>query len=297
MIGRLLFRHPLPALLLIWLCIALLEVGGAWDLLNRFMLDFSLRRTARVEDAPADAAIVLIDEQTIQGVAQKYGFRWPWRRDAFAWLAAGLHQAGARQIVFDLAFVEPSEDAYYDDMLGSVTAACPGLLLAKLPAQGEIPERRPVIWPAEFLRVNPELGGRIGHVQPSIDRDGVLRRYAFPDSLAARALPAGVADPSSGKVLRWYGGARELGARGSVLSALEFIQAGKLVLKDVPDAVLLEPKQLAAKWGELPQEDFKGALRGKTVFVGANAAATFDRVATPVGRLEPGVLAHYTAWA
>src|SRR6185436_3521993 len=38
-------------------------------------------------------------------------------------------------------------------------------------------------------------------------------------------------------------------------------------------------------------------IRGRTVFVGASAAGTYDQKLLPIGGVEPGVLIHWTAWS
>jgi adenylate cyclase len=108
---------------------------------------------------------------------------------------------------------------------------------------------------------------------------------------------------SPGGILHWHGGLKDLKASGSVpvLPAARFIVRGIDILKRVcvaapdlaPDGIA---RALAAE-PALTGESFD-AVRGRTVFVGANASGTFDTKQLPVGEaVEPGLLIHWTAWA
>jgi adenylate cyclase len=141
---------------------------------------------------------------------------------------------------------------------------------------------------------------RLGNVDIRADADGVVRHYRVPGSLAAAAfVPAASV---SGSLLHWYGGLRQIGARGvPVLSAGQFIVPGvpiqgRLAAKS-PDLTVAEVASALAAEPALagPTADL---VRGRTVFVGANASGTFDFKPLPAGdAVEPGILIHWTAWA
>ncbi len=61
----------------------------------------------------------------------------------------------------------------------------------------------------------------------------------------------------------------------------------------------LEPEAVAKALAAEPSltGDLAALLHGRTVFVGANASGTFDVKPMPIGKLEPGVLLHWTAWS
>jgi len=112
---------------------------------------------------------------------------------------------------------------------------------------------------------------------------------------------ASVEEISSPILLRWRGNLEHLRKRDiSLLSATPFLAAGWEILDEAsqhsPD---FNPVSLAAAINAAPAlhgEAFD-AVRGKTVFVGANAAATFDAIATPLGAPEPGVILQWNAFA
>jgi len=266
------------------------------------MFDWSEQHPWRQPVVPANSAFVLVDESSLAAISRDpYGFKWPWPRTLFAAMIAGLHQAGAKRVVMDFIFLEPSEDLENDANLAAYAAACPEVILGGLKRKG------PVFWEGEFGRTNARLGleDRVGLADASTDADNVMRVYPWPKSLAQRASGGLMKLPSGTPLLRWYGGLDALKQVGvPVLPARNFVSEGYEVLKKVNQAYPdYTPDGVAAglsKASELHGGDFE-KVRGKVVFVGVNAAGTYssahDLVATPVGAQEPGVLVHWTAWA
>lgn len=264
-------------------------IGGALD---RAFFDAASRHPLRPPPLPSNSAIVLVDETTMTEMSA-LGVRWPFPRIIFAQLLAALHLAGAERVVVDFTFFEES-DAMQDQLLAGVAAAAPSVVLARTV------ERAPVFWPASFVAEHPQYfrSPRTGFVEFPADADGVARGYAVAGSLAAVARPAPARSP--GGLLRWHGGLAQIIRRGvPVLSAAQFIEAGRPVIERLADtAPDLEVAGLAKALAAEPA--LTGALadtvRGKVVFVGANASGTFDLKSLPVGRVEPGILLHWTAW-
>jgi adenylate cyclase len=258
---------------------------------------------------PADTALVLIDERSVSTLGEApFGMRWPWPRAAFAALISGIQAAGAERIVIDLIFFENSNSAEQDLLLGAVAAGLPGVILATVPG------RLPAVWPDDFRTAHAGLfnaAPKWGFVRTQPDADSVIRRYAPQGSLAAAALsgaelPGGQqAGHFTEQVLpRWRGNLEQLRARQlPVLSAAPFVAAGwpllDLATQRSPD---FDPLQLSQALAEAIAQSPTAAadaevLRGKTVFIGANAAATFDAIATPLGAPEPGVVLQWNAYA
>jgi adenylate cyclase len=261
--------------------------------LDRSFFDFSSRHPLHAPALPAHSALVLVDEKTLAELSRQ-GLRWPFPRTIFAQLLVALQQAGATHIVVDFTFFEET-DTDQDQLLGSVAAASPAVVLARTQA------RPPVFWNEAFRAAHPAFFGktRTGLVEFPADEDGVARSYVVPDSLAAAAFDP----PATGRggLIRWHGGLEQIRAAGvPVLSAASFINAGKPILEHlVAAAPNLDPESVAkalvsesALTGELAD-----AVRGRTVFIGANASGTFDVKPLPVGHVEPGVLLHWTAWS
>jgi adenylate cyclase len=267
--------------------------GGAT--LDRAMLDFASRHPLRVSPPPGGSAIVLVDEATMKQLAPM-GVRWPFSRAYFTALIAALDRAGAAGIVVDFEFLDPSDAADQDLLLGATAAATPSVVLARTEA------KLPVFYTASFQHdqgVNLPAA-RMGTVDIHADADGVVRHYLASGSLAGAAFvtPAVV----SGGLLRWYGGLRQIDTQGvPVLPAGPFIIAGVPIQNRIaaksPDFTVAEVASALAAEPALPGA-MADAVRGRIVFVGANASGTFDFKPLPVGNpIEPGVLIHWTAWA
>ena len=260
--------------------------------LDRSFLDMSTRRPLRAPPLPTNSAIVLVDEATLHALSEE-GVRWPFPRAVYARLIAGLRQSGAKEIVMDFTFFEES-DSGQDVLLAGVIAATPNAIVGRTVSQ------TPIFWPTDYTSAHPQYfkRPRAGLVDLQTDSDGTVRHYTVPGSLAGIAFEP--PSTTAGGLMRWHGGLEQLKARGvPVVSAKYFIDMGKLILPRIvaasPD---LEPEQIAQGFAAEPPTSGPAAeaVRGKTVFVGANASGTFDLKSMPVGKFEPGVLIHWTAW-
>jgi adenylate cyclase len=263
--------------------------------LDRAFFNFCSRHPLRTPAVPGGSAIVLIDDATMDALAPM-GVRWPFSRAYFTALIAALHKAGAECIVVDLAFLDPSDAAEQDLLLGATAASVHSVVL------GRIAAKPPVFYTEGFQR---EQGftlpaARAGNVDIEVDSDGTVRHYRVPGSLAAAAfIPA---PTSTGGLLRWHGGQRQIAASGvPVLSAGQYILAGVPIQERVREKApgfTCEEIQRALAAEPALSGAAADAVRGRTVFVGVSATATFDMKPLPVGdKVEPGVLIHWTAWA
>ncbi len=289
--------HKTPAVRWRWLLpVAALIAGFHFSpfstALDRAFFDHASRHPMRIPPVPVNSALVLVDEQTMAAMSEQ-GARWPFPRRVFAQLFLALHQAGAARVVADFTFFEES-DAVDDRLLAVVATAAPSVVLARTTA------RPPFFWDETFVAGHARFfpTPRTGLVEFQADDDGVARQYPVPGSLAAAALHAPAA--AKGGLLRWSGGLEQIRARGvPVLSAAPFIAAGKPGLEQLvtasPDLELEPMVRALATLPSFPPE-FTEQVRGRVVFVGANASGTFDVKALPVGKIEPGVLLHWTAW-
>ncbi|MDI1337125.1 MAG: CHASE2 domain-containing protein [Lacunisphaera sp.] len=272
--------------------VAIFHVSPLRPAIDRAFFDASSRHPLKVPPLPPNSALVLVDEQTMTALSAQ-GVRWPFPRAIFAQLVMALQQAGAARIVVDFTFFEES-DAGQDQLLAAVAAAVPSVVLARTQ------DRPPVFWPAVFTTAHRQYfqKNRTGLVEFPADSDGVARSYPVPGSLAAAVFDPPAAGP--GGLIRWQGGLEQIKARGvPVLSAAPLIAAGAPILhRLVAAAPDLEPEQIAPAIAAEPAltGEWAALLRGRTVFIGANASGTFDLKPLPVGKIEPGLLLHWTAW-
>jgi adenylate cyclase len=263
--------------------------------LDLAFFDAASRRPLKTPAVPENSALVLVDEKTMAALSAQ-GVRWPFPRLVFAQLIVALHQAGAAHVLVDVTFPEESAAAEQDVLLGSLAAVAPTVVLACTTEKG------PAFWPDHFRQEHAAAFARprTGLVDFSADPDGVARSYLAKGSLAAAALdPAGVA--ATAGLLRWHGNLAGIAGRGvPVLSAEPYILAGRpIVERLVAAAPDLGYDALARALAAEPKltGDLALAVRGRTVFVGTNASGTFDVKPLSIGKAEPGVLLHWTAWA
>jgi len=277
------------------------HLSGRSQYFDWAFFDWAEQHPLRSPAVPANSALVLVDESSLEAIAQDpFAAKWPWPRALFAAMIAGLHKAGAQRVVLDFIFMEPSEAAENDALLAAYATACPEVVVGGLKGKG------PVFWPKDFMARHAGLIDRVGLADANFDEDNVIRTYPWPGSLADRAFRGKRKIPAKTLLLRWYGGLETLRQAGvPVLPAAPFVERGytdalEKISEAHPDYT---PEAAAAGLAEVPE--LRGGVfdkvRGKVVFVGVNAAGTYssayDLVATPVGAKDPGVLVHWTAWA
>lgn len=302
-----LLRSPLGIVVLALVTVVTFRSLGLFDNLDRAFFDARSQAWSKTHSPPPDGVIVLIDEYSL-GAASSNGLtraNWPWDRELFAALVAALHAGGAKRIVLDFEFKEP-RDAESDDLLAAWLLACPEAVLGG--SSGG-----PVFWQDRERFAGVETWPRFGHVRYPADGDGVVRSYWASGSLAARALGREFAMKrgqfeagGSATWLRWHGGLEQLRRSVDLMPAYGFVVAGMPILDELQRRKdSYTPEGVARALKETPVQtliptaalSLLERVRNKVVFVGANAAGTFDVKAFPGSPREPGVLAHYTAWA
>ena len=235
-----------------------------WSLYDRFTAI-----ATRDPQPPNDIIIVAIDEPSFS----EMGMQWPWPRRVHARLIDALVHGGARTIVFDLLFDEPSV-AEDDEALTDAVRRAGNVVLAS--DRALTTDRRYEI--AQWVEPLPSLAqAAVAVAAVGVDRDpdGVIRRSAAtidgrPTLAFAAAARSGLVPPRDGERPRLI---HFLGAPRRGIVTVSYYQA-------------IEP-------GLLPADMF----RGKVVLIGrsASAAAALDQpdhFRTPVAVAMPGVEIH-----
>ncbi len=229
-------------------------------LTNRFdgrVLDYA---TWMLNDGPGDDIVIAaIDDRSLDQIGA-----WPWDRGTHGQLVSAIDQAGAKQILFDVLFLEPTQTEA-DDALASALKVTGSVVLphtfgAAVNAEsGAVP-----LFPIPEFAAN---AAAIGHVGAQPDQDGVLRRFemvlgegdrTFPQfTLAAERARSGGSNP----VLNSEKAAI---VPFSPPGTYPTISASDLVQNNVP-------------------ADF---LNGKTVIIGATAQGLGDRYSVSSGSVS-----------
>ncbi len=164
-----------PARLLSWLLLAVLSslVFVLFAILPPKRVDDVLYDVlARANGRPADASILIVDIDD-RSLAQLGA--WPWSRDVHAQMIDRLNAAGARTIVYDVLFSQPSPDPARDQALGQAITRSGKVYLPQFLQYGGDDA------PPRIIGSIPEIAGGaagIGLAHVRFDDDGVVRRMA-----------------------------------------------------------------------------------------------------------------------
>lgn len=271
---------PRRRLFLEWCAILLVSAALAWwaaasGATARFDL-MLLDRASAARAGPASDGIVIvaIDEASLAREGA-----WPWDRRRMADLVGRLDRAGARAVVLDVLFTEPTSPEA-DAALGRAMDAAGmvvvphGFAPASDRAEGfdVLPAVAPVAAAARAT----------GHVLTEPDGDGAIRHVPLVVTEAGRSLPHLIV-----ALHRWLESADPRALRGpapDVAPVLAYRPAG--AFRTVPASAVLA--------GEVPD----GFLRGRIIMVGATAAGLGDIHPVPahVGSVMAGVEIQANLW-
>jgi adenylate cyclase len=155
---------------MILLILAPLSFTTFGQLLENYGLDFLYVRRA-LQPPPANLLIVGIDEPSFQ----EFGQPWPWPRRFHANLVARLKAAGARLIVFDVVFADPTNEKDDAELAAAIREAGNVILAEDLDiVQDPHFSRMILVQPFKPLR-QASLAHGLAAVTP--DPDGVVRHF------------------------------------------------------------------------------------------------------------------------
>ncbi len=252
--------YGLTAGLAVWALVALAGTTALGRGLEAMALDaaWSLRRPAK---SPVPLLVVAVDEPSFQEI----GLPWPWPRALHARLLDALRTAGARLVVCDIVFAEPTTRVN-DDALAQALGRGPPTILAQALETVDDPGflRQVRVDPLPLLAHN---AAGVGLAVLTPDPDGTVRRFATTydglPTLAAAAVAALAVDgppPAASGLIDFPGPAR----------TIDTVSYAQVIDPDFP----------------LPAE----RLRGRVVVLGRSMAASgtpfsqADSFATPFTR-------------
>ena len=240
--------------------------SGITDRIDTRLLDSSAALIG-AEPSP-DIAIARIDEASLEALGA-----WPWPRRTHALLIDRLTEAGAKQIVYDVLFMEPTNPEDDARLAGAIERAGNVVLphtFGVVSDAGDVGAQYP-------LPMFAERASALGHVSATADADGVLRRFALElgDQEETYPLLTVAAFRALGEVDDPSAIAREAGQ--SNWPIVPFVEPGAFAtipVSQVVDGTILD-----------------GSLSGKVVLVGATAQGMGDRYPVAAGAvtLMPGV--------
>ncbi len=272
-----------------------------FDILKRFeLVTYDYRHILR-GPRPVDPAIAVI-EISDDSVA-KIG-RWPWDRDWHATLIKILSERGAKAVVFDVIFSEPS-DPQKDEILAQSIGQSKIVYLAEVLDQGTVPPTLLTSLPA----FSGKAGG-MGHINLEPDVDGVMRRVPLFLEMGGKKIP----QLALSVFLSLYGAKPED----------MFVRHGELKILFSEGKTLAVPLdhqgRFVINWAGRWKDTFKhysyidvitsyvatqngaepaipaDAFKDKVCFVGTSAAGLFDIRPTPLEPAYPAVGVHLNVY-
>ena len=316
-------RHLLFGSLAVALALAAvgaLTAAGVFEAWERTTLDWRARLLPLTP--PKDELLLAyIDQKSIDHFARREGITWPWPRQLYAPALRFLHRSGARAVIVDLLFSEPSVFGLSDDeaLAAAVRESGPVVLAAyfrgsygggsspKLPAQAALapthsdpPEVARALDATIPLQTLVSAAARIGNVSAEPDDDGVYRRIPLvvrygerlvPTLALAGAIAATGKEPAwEGRSLRLGGARLPIGPDGSIL--LRFpADRDAFPAVSLADLILSEARLRRG----MPPLVEPSKVRGRVVLLGAVAPGLYDLKPTPVSAVAPGLFIHATA--
>lgn len=141
-------------------------------------------RLVRASERQVDPSILIvgIDERSLRELGA-----WPWSRERHAQMVDRLSQAGAKAIVYDVLFSQPSQDPAADEALATAVARSGKVYLPQF-LEGPSRDGLPPTMVAPLPQIAEGAAG-VGLVHVRFDSDGVVRRMAPFEADGSRLAP------------------------------------------------------------------------------------------------------------
>lgn len=319
-------RKPLQAAILGAGATALavaLWLSGTLDRFEYASWTWRVRSMAKPSPSTDRIKIILIDQASLDWAAKENQLSWPWPRQAYAPVIDFCRRAGAKVIVFDMLFSEPSgagveDDDAFGEVIGRRRDFVQAFFMGRQSTQS-------TNWPAEIPRPAWALSGRpdaglreagatfpvrqvatnaalLASVKAEPDEDGVYRRVAPYRVFNDQAVPllglAAALGPmkTEERDVRLVDDGMRVGDRslpldGASAALLHF--RGRSGTHESFSAAAIIQSELRLLEGGKPviQPD---ELTDCYVFFGVSAPALKDLKSTPVAGDYPGVEVHAT---
>lgn len=267
--------------------------------------DVRVENLQRMEEHDPKIKLILIDQNSLDWAESNYALSWPWPREMYAKIVDYCIAHGAKAVIFDILFQEPSLYGLEDDnrLIKSIAQANTIGAMVLSQKQGENyqwpsamlkPAYPPIMNQSSsqnrFLRASfpseaiGEAFTYVGFVNAFPDSDGIIRKtnvVSVFDGHIAPALPlaaclstkgcAATIDPAA-KIINYHGPAQTY----ETINAASIIQT-----------------QLAYEAGEVHQNK-EYDLNQSYVFIGMSAPGLMDLKSTPMERVYPGTEIHAT---
>jgi diguanylate cyclase (GGDEF)-like protein/PAS domain S-box-containing protein len=250
-------KHYRPHIFVV-VALAIVLSSGWHSALRNALTD--LRFAWEQRQASGDVVVVAIDALSIEKIGV-----WPWPRQLHAHLLRQLEIAGARDVVFDVDFSAPSDEASDKAFAEALERAGGSVVLPSFRQPGAVSSNGVATY---INRPLPEFHDHSWSaiVNVAVEPDGLVRRYPFGEKLDGRFLPS-------------------MGA----------VMAGRYDEKSAPFLI-----DFSIRAASIPKVSYIDVLRGdgavlgklrdKKVIIGGTALELGDRFSIPNGGIVSGPL-------
>jgi diguanylate cyclase (GGDEF)-like protein/PAS domain S-box-containing protein len=243
--------------LLVAFALAVVLLSGLHQGLHNILTDFRFRWTAR--GASGDVVVIAIDPPSIRQTGI-----WPWPREIHGELIKKLQAAKVDEIAFDVDFSSPSQLTSDSAFANALQDAGGSVILPSFrQSTHEQAERNaPIHWNRPLLMFAAHAWPALVNVE--IDRDGLVRRYAYGAKADGQFMPsmaaliAGVSNAEAAPFVI------DFGIRSATIPRVSYVD----VLRG--DAEALQK------------------VRGRKVIIGGTALELGDQFSTPNGGVIAG---------
>lgn len=326
MLKRLRHHAPLiPVLLVLAGLILLLRQTQPYRTVEYRTLDWRFKRFSDPSRAHKGVVLAMLDQKTLDHFEEEMDLSWPLPREVYAALLELCRAGGARTIIFDILFTNPSRDGEEDDeAFAEGLSSAPKPLLAmqlsknkKIHENKELQQKFAAAPPDRFaLRLEKggdrKLSGRIptgtllkaahmlGDVTAEPDEDGIYRRVPLLSRMGKHVYPtmslAAAMAASGESELELEDGSLRLGKRSIPLID------GRMLVRFHGNSLTGPERErpfkayslgnlilsgAALREGETPAID-PAELKDKIVFVGYSASGLLDIRPSPISPIFAG---------
>lgn len=239
-----------------------------------------------IDDASLELSMATPEEVAANPVLGRMAERFPWDRRVWAAVIDRLADAGARVIVFDLLFSEPSGDPQEDaEMAAAIARHRDVVVLASVFSRVESVDNRVMLAEPIELFLGENWDTRVGFVTFPVDPiDGVVRGGRFTSTLGLEndgRQRAGESEFNSlaGEVIRKLGKPAPRGEHLLRLATRGATGGAEIYAPQSVASIFIDP---------IWRQNFANGefFRDKVVMIGPTAGRFHDVVNTPVGPIS-----------
>lgn len=268
----------------VFVCTAVLYLGGVFSFLENKSYDDRMKKTAGHFRADDSIAIVVVDQQSLDWAKETLGWGWPWPRSAYGDIVRYFNAAGASCVAFDMLYTEPSLYGAEDDE----DFAAANREFGRTALATHFLNGGDIILPVEPIQSS---AGLLANVLSTTDSDGIVRRASWGH------IYEGVQYPSLGVSVLAFD-------EDTAPVVATHVYAGDTVrlryTKSMDDYIPYSAMQILQSWyayrdnvSPFPEDLIEPEnFEDIAVFFGVYAPGLYDICSTPVSQTYPGVGTH-----